>query len=430
MKRTTKYHLGLIFMLVFGLVIIGSTSYYILHKHAKEQVIKQAGVLMEAALAMRKYTINEIKPLLALQNKRNFLPQSVPSYAATKNFDALRESHSEYRYKEATLNPTNPRDRAADWEADIIQEFRNNKNTSNITLVRDTPLGTMLYYARPIRIKNQGCLTCHGMIEDAPQTMLELYGPANGFGWKMDEVVGSQIVSVPFSLAVKRANETFFVLISIVAGVFLILYLMFILFFKKLFTDQDMAQTAVAAGNTPRGDPGQGRADAPGRDAIQERAVAQGRGIVHDRAVAAGSNATQDRATTPGRNVIQDRIATPGRNGTLDRSISLGRNATQIIDVTQDLNVTPGRAVTQARTATQGKEERPAPERKVADLVAEDSFHLDLADSDDMSEEQSISLEKMYQNHQMTELLVDESLNIEDAITELPLGSKLDREKT
>jgi len=267
-------------MLLIGLAIIGSTSYYILHRHAREEVIKQATVLMEAALAMRKYTITEIKPLLALQNKRNFLPQSVPSYAATKNFDALREKHSEYSYKEATLNPTNPRDRAADWEADIIQEFRNNLDREDITLVRDTALGTMLYYARPIRIKNQGCLTCHGIIEDAPEKMLELYGPANGFGWKMDEVVGSQIVSVPLWLPVKRANETFFVLMACAGGVFLVLYLVFILIFKKLLLSQaTSSKTAVdyaSQGNNTYN--GSGIARPTGN-------IAQGRKIVHDSAV-------------------------------------------------------------------------------------------------------------------------------------------------
>lgn len=242
MKLSTKYHLVVIAVLVTGMLIIGATSYQILHKHAKEEVINQAGVLMEAALAMRKYTITEIKPLLALQNKRRFLPQSVPSYAATRNFDALRESHSEYRYKEATLNPTNPRDRATDWEADIIDEFRNDAEKKSISLVRTTPLGDMLYYARPIRIKNEACLTCHGMIEDAPQTMIDLYGPANGFGWKMQEVVGSQIVSVPLSLPVQAANETFYSLMTIVISVFAVLYILMVFVFKKIFIPQSAEQ--------------------------------------------------------------------------------------------------------------------------------------------------------------------------------------------
>lgn len=241
----SKYNMTLLSGLAVCFVVIGGGAYYILHKHAREEVIRSASILMEAALAMRKYTVTEIKPLLALQNKRNFLPQSVPSYAATQNFNALRDNHPEYRYKEATLNPTNPRDRAADWEADIIHEFRNYPDRDNITLERDTPLGKTLYYAKPIRIKNQGCLTCHGVIEDAPETMIKLYGPANGFGWKMDEVVGSQIVSVPLSIPVARANETFLMLMAALAVAFLFLFLLLNLSVRRTFVKRLVHVSAV-----------------------------------------------------------------------------------------------------------------------------------------------------------------------------------------
>ncbi len=257
MKLAMKYNLTLLTVLVICLSVISVLSYIILHKHAKDEVIKHASILMEAGLAMRKYTIQEIKPLLALQNKRNFLPQSVPSYAATQNFNALRENHPEYRYKEATLNPTNPRDRAADWEADIIHEFRNNKELKNMTLVRDTPMGKTLYLARPIQIKNKGCLTCHGIIEDAPETMLKLYGPANGFGWKMGEIVGSQIVSVPLSLPVSRANQTFSMLISIIAGTFVLLFIILNIVVRKMFIKRIVMTTQLVE------EVNQGKSDCP-----------------------------------------------------------------------------------------------------------------------------------------------------------------------
>ena len=38
---------------------------------------------------------------------------------------AVRADHPDYTYKEAALNPTNPADRALDWEADFINNFRN-----------------------------------------------------------------------------------------------------------------------------------------------------------------------------------------------------------------------------------------------------------------------------------------------------------------
>ena len=77
-----------------------------------------------------------------------------PAFSATevlKNLREMRPEYSAFFYKEATLNPTNPRDRAADWEADIVQKFRNDSGTHEIVGERATPMGDSLYLARPIR---------------------------------------------------------------------------------------------------------------------------------------------------------------------------------------------------------------------------------------------------------------------------------------
>jgi len=218
MRLTTKFNLVLLVVFATGLGVAGYISYSVLQKHAREEVLNHAGMMMEAALAIRGYTVKEIKPLLTAQMEHDFLPQSVPSYAATQNFSTVREKYPEYTYKEAALNPTNPRDNATDWETDIIVSFRNNPDSQELTGLRDTPVGKSLYYARPIRITQKDCLTCHSTVEAAPETMIRLYGTSGGFGWELDEVVGSQIVSVPLSLPLEKAREEFTIfMVSLVA---------------------------------------------------------------------------------------------------------------------------------------------------------------------------------------------------------------------
>ena len=39
--------------------------------------------------------------------------------------------------------------------------------------------------------------------------MIALYGTANGFGWKPDEIVGAQIITVPMSVPVDIANQAY-----------------------------------------------------------------------------------------------------------------------------------------------------------------------------------------------------------------------------
>ena len=160
MKLLVRLNLALGTALAIAGVVLGYACWGMLQTNAKSQVTREAALMMDSALATRTYTSIEILPLLAERMKTEFLPQTVPFYAATQNFLKLREQHPAYSYKEATLNPTNPRDRATDWESDLIQQFRNDPATHEAIGERDTPMGRSLYLARPIRAESE-CLTCH-----------------------------------------------------------------------------------------------------------------------------------------------------------------------------------------------------------------------------------------------------------------------------
>ena len=164
--------------------------------------------MIDGALAIRAYTADELDPLLEPLMTKHFLPQSIPFYAATQNFLKLHERYPDYGYREATLNPTNPRDRAVDWGADIIQQFRTDQHLTEIVGEHDMPTGRSLYMARPIRADAE-CLTCHGDPSTAPATLIARYGRNNGFGWQANEIVGAQLVSVPLSYARAAADEIF-----------------------------------------------------------------------------------------------------------------------------------------------------------------------------------------------------------------------------
>jgi protein-histidine pros-kinase len=200
MKLLIKFNLAFIAIFLVGLAAAGFISWSLLQRNAQAEISENARLMMEAALATRGYTSTQLQPLLATQMKYTFLPQSVPAYSATEVFAGLRKNFPEYNYKEAALNPTNPRDRAVEWEADIINQFRNNGGAGEIIGERDTPTGRSFYVARPIKITDPNCLVCHTTPDIAPATMVERYGPSNGFGWQLNEVIGAQIISVPTSV--------------------------------------------------------------------------------------------------------------------------------------------------------------------------------------------------------------------------------------
>jgi protein-histidine pros-kinase len=169
----------------------------------------------------------------------------VPFYAATQNFLALRHSHPEYSYKEATLNPTNLRDRATDWEADVIQQFRGDTSLHEFVGERDTPMGAMLYLARPIRAE-PACLGCHSSPAVAPKTVVARYGSSSGFGWQANEVIGAQVVSVPLASATANAQRAFRAFMGSLLGVFaaILLVINAVLYFLVVRPVRRMGQIA------------------------------------------------------------------------------------------------------------------------------------------------------------------------------------------
>ena len=219
-----KFNLVLLAVFALGFIVSGIISWNLLHRNARDEVVRNAELLMETALAVRGYTVAQVKPHLDEKLAQVFLPQSVPAYAANETINQVRKKYPDYSYKEATLNPTNPRNRAVEWETDVVNAFRNREDLKELSGERMTPTGPALYVARPIQISNPACLACHSVPDAAPPSMVKLYGANNGFGWKHNEIIGAQVVSVPMSLPIRNANRAFFAFMASLAAVFIAVF--------------------------------------------------------------------------------------------------------------------------------------------------------------------------------------------------------------
>jgi HAMP domain-containing protein len=224
LKLILKVNLVLLLVFAIGILSVGYLAGRLLQENAEKEISENARIMMEAALAVRKYTAGEIKPLLETQIKYTFLPQIVPAYSANQYFAQLRKSFPDYSYKEATLNPTNPINRATDWEADIVNHFRQSPGQSEQEGERDTPNGRSFYLARPLKVGDAACLSCHDTPDTAPRTVVERYGRDNGFGWRLNDIIGAQIVSVPMQLPIERARHVFRAFMASLIAVFVVIF--------------------------------------------------------------------------------------------------------------------------------------------------------------------------------------------------------------
>lgn len=218
-----KFTVLLTLILLAGLALSGIALSAVLRQNARNDVAATALILMETMGSVRDYTSTQINPELADQLETEFLPQTVPAYSAREVFENLR-SHPEYRdffYKEATLNPTNLRDKADGFETELVENFRQNENLKELSGFRTVPSGQVFYIARPLNIANESCLKCHSTVDVAPKSLIERYGTGGGFGWKLNEIVGARIVSVPASRVINKANQSSLIVLSIVSSIFI-----------------------------------------------------------------------------------------------------------------------------------------------------------------------------------------------------------------
>lgn len=262
-----KFNLILALSFLIGLLASGLLFYKFSKENAIEQLHAQIGVLRAQALAVRRYTQEEIRPLLSDMSDVQFLPQTVPSFSAQTAFANFRDSYPQFYYKEAALNPTNPSDLAQPWERTLIEQLRADASLKEVVEIRETDKGRQYTVAFPLAIKSEGCLTCHSTPEKAPASMVALYGKKNGFGWQLNEVIGAQIFSVPLAVAEQQTWDNLKLMIAAMSAIFLALLALINALLSRMVINPVMRMAEITE-RVSMGDSSQPEFVHPGADEI------------------------------------------------------------------------------------------------------------------------------------------------------------------
>jgi HAMP domain-containing protein/type II secretory pathway pseudopilin PulG len=237
LKIGTKFNFLLIIVFIISIVVSGTALSSLLQRRAQNEVAQKALVLIQTMNSVRQYTQNRVNPLLAsrLETEPVFIPETVPAFSATEVFENLRknEQYRNFLYKEATLNPTNLRDKADKFETQLVERFKNNPKLREITDFRSFPEGRVFYIARPLAVTQQSCLRCHSSPDKAPKSQLTTYGSNNGFGWELNEIVAAQIISVPSQEVFNSAQQTWIWIMGLLIAIFAVVVILINFLIKK-----------------------------------------------------------------------------------------------------------------------------------------------------------------------------------------------------
>jgi HAMP domain-containing protein len=222
---------------LLSLLLLVSALNSLFTEYAEKQIDLKSSFLVDSMSSVRDYTDRHIDPILSPINAQSkvFLAEAIPFYSAKRAFSYLKSqpAYAEYSYREAALNPTNLEDKADAHETKLINAFRSNPALTVQTGKRNTSNGLHHFVAKPIRVSDQKCLTCHSTHERAPANLVATYGKANGFGWQLGEVVGAQIISVPVDAIYKAKRESLSLVALINTGAFVATAAVLLLFLSR-----------------------------------------------------------------------------------------------------------------------------------------------------------------------------------------------------
>jgi signal transduction histidine kinase/DNA-binding response OmpR family regulator len=224
LKLGTQFTLLLTLIFLGGIILSGITLSGAMQRKAEDEITTKAEILAQTMNAVRSYTSEHIAPLLQEQLKTapTFVSETVPAFSARQVFENFREQ-PEYRnffYKEAALNPTNLRDKADAFEAQLVEQFRSQPDLTKLSGYRNVAGVKQFFTARPLVVKEASCLQCHSSPSVAPQSQIASFGAENGFGWQLNEIVAAQTIYVPSNEVFARGNQYLVLTMGIFASIF------------------------------------------------------------------------------------------------------------------------------------------------------------------------------------------------------------------
>jgi HAMP domain-containing protein len=224
LKLEPKFNVLLLIIFLVGSIVSGTLLFRVLEQSAENQVTTNAQLIVRTMNSVRDYTTTNITPLLSpkLETEPAFIPETVPAFSATEVFQRLRkdEAYRNFFYKEATLDPTNLRDKADSFETNLVERFRAESGTKEISGFRDLPGGKVFFIAHPLAITKASCLRCHSTPDRAPKSQITTYGSENGFNWQLGQVVAAQVISVPAEQIYDNAQSALKLIMGILLSVF------------------------------------------------------------------------------------------------------------------------------------------------------------------------------------------------------------------
>lgn len=243
-----RFAITVIIIYIVSLPVISAITYFILKQNAISYAYNIARLYLTTFEATRHYVGDELRPALLkeLPPGKFILEGMSRSYVAGSITRRVLQELPGYSFKNASLNPRNPKNKADDFETRLITEFRNNKEMKEWKGLIERQGHHYYVLARAGSPIKESCLYCHGDPATAPEEIIKRYGTAAGFNMKVGDVVDTLVAYIPIHIPLMSARRTVAIFIGIYTIFFGIVFWLvnrrFEWFYEKIESDKKIIE--------------------------------------------------------------------------------------------------------------------------------------------------------------------------------------------
>ena len=228
-----KYKFQLIvgaFIFVYLLVSALVLNFY--NDLAMKDAKREAHYVLESINSVREYISGVQRPLIEQLKQEGILKEDFfderllsSSYISREIYNIQKQKYNlDFDYKLVAIAPLNKAHQPNEFEASVLQGFKENKFQEFVRIIRDEN-GSQLFVGLPIKNQSPTCLACHSSA-NAPQQMLEKYGMEGIEIPDVNETVAMISFRIPIrAIFTYHLQEVIVIMcaISVIFGLFLLL---------------------------------------------------------------------------------------------------------------------------------------------------------------------------------------------------------------
>lgn len=205
------------------------------YNYLKEQTLhvgsEKAHIILDIMNGIDAYINQTLRPRIInlmpdiQENPHAFIPE-ILSTTKIKNIvlEKAKLENFQFTYKRMSINPRNKDNSLNELYAEILTIFQKNKDLNEWQGIKSIDKHKFFILAKPIYIK-ENCLRCHGDINQAPVGLIAKYGSQVGFGFKLNDLMGLEAVSISMDVIWNQIIQT---IINICTIGIIIIVLLFI----------------------------------------------------------------------------------------------------------------------------------------------------------------------------------------------------------